>query len=413
MRYLIVFCFSAYFVAISASAEVVSCECPELECDPCLEEQGVKFYSEKCGPQGARIRSCAKPTCTPKDPLPKGCDLSMLLPSEQKSKVGQKIAAAATQKKIEKAVERKLAEFKKEMRGPKVGSVHTAKGPSTLILSDGSQLKIKEGIEVHEKDTVETSLRGHVKILFDDGNVANIKPSSKLKLDQYEMGENKKAILKLIKGKVRSKVKQKYNDNKSSYFRVKTKSAVAVVRGTDFVVEHSEDQRIVTKVSTFEGLVKLKGKSAADEDAAEISAGNQASFIVLSIDQPEVFSDDEINSFIARGYMTPVYSLSKEELKLLNELTEVGEPVERHIGNASKRDANSVCSNPSADVNQCSWLCQNNPKGESRCRTDLPQVNCLRRRCDGNGNWTDENRLPANFFDRCQPHGHKVGPCDY
>ena len=251
-----------------------------------------------------------------------------------------------------------------------------------------------------------------MKILFDDGNVANIKPNSKLKLDQYEMGENNKAILNLIKGKVRSKVKQKYKGNKSSYFEVKTKAAVAGVRGTDFVVEHDEGQRIITKVSTFEGAVELKGKMAAKDEGAEIAAGHQASFIVASADQSEIFSDDEINSFIARGYMTPVYSLSKEELAQLQLLTEVGEPIERQIASANQ-DSGSICEKPAGDINQCAWFCQNNPKGQSRCRTDLPQVNCLRRRCDGNGNWTDENRLPANFFDRCQPYGHKVAPCDY
>ncbi|MEO0335612.1 MAG: FecR family protein, partial [Pseudomonadota bacterium] len=283
-------------------AEVVSCDCPQLTFDSCLEEEGVKFYSEKCGPAGARIRSCAKPTCVPKDPLPKGCDLYLFRPQVAKA-MGRKVASAASQSQAKNATMRKLAAFQKEMRGLKVGSIHTVMGPSYLILPDGKKMRVTKNLEVHEKDTVETSLRGHVKILFDDGNVANIKPNSKLKLDHYEMGDSKKAILNLIKGKVRSKVRQKYKGTKSSQFQVRTKSAVAGVRGTDFVVEHSEDQRIITRVSTFEGSVALRGNSTDEAEIAEIPAGHQASFIVVSNDQSEVFSDDEISDFVARGYM--------------------------------------------------------------------------------------------------------------
>ncbi|NQZ00534.1 MAG: hypothetical protein HRT45_07680, partial [Bdellovibrionales bacterium] len=105
MRYLLALFFTLSLSSVLSQAEVVSCECPELRCDQCMEEEGVKFYSEKCGPSGARIRSCAKPTCVPKDPLPKGCDLLKLTPF-QDTTIGMRVAAAATQKKIKKTVER-------------------------------------------------------------------------------------------------------------------------------------------------------------------------------------------------------------------------------------------------------------------------------------------------------------------
>ncbi|MEO0336449.1 MAG: hypothetical protein AAF202_08645, partial [Pseudomonadota bacterium] len=104
---------------------------------------------------------------------------------------------------------------------------------------------------------------------------------------------------------------------------------------------------------------------------------------------------------------------SKDELEQLASLTEVGEPVDRQLASASREANESICRNPKGDINECAWMCQNNPKGQTRCRTDLPQVNCVRKRCDGNGDWSDENRLPANFFDRCKPDGFKVAPCDY
>src|SRR6056297_2626223 len=49
-----------------------SCNCPKIDCSPCEKQDGLTFYSEKCdGPAG--IRSCSRPTCVPKDPLPASC----------------------------------------------------------------------------------------------------------------------------------------------------------------------------------------------------------------------------------------------------------------------------------------------------------------------------------------------------
>lgn len=408
-RFWLILLFSVSMVlAHYGRADATSCECPKLECDPCFEEQGVTFYSEKCGPNLSRIKSCARPSCVPMEPKPAQCK-SVKAPEKNQS-VARSVASKAKSDKMpvsKKMMDQRLAEFQSEMRGKDVGAVHTVMGKAWLKLPSGEKMKVVKGTRVHEKDQIETMLRGHVKIVFDDGNVANIKPSSKILVQEYSMGKDKRALLKLIKGKVRSKVKQKYEGNDTSYYRVKTKSAVAGVRGTDFVVEYSNKDRLITKVSTIEGEVDFGGSEY--EERVGIKAGQQASFIVASNDS-EVFSDEEISDFVARGYMTPVYNLSAAELDQLNKLTEVGEPVERNIASTKK---SYICSAPKGDLNQCAWVCKNNPKGSKRCRTDLPQVNCVRTKCDANGQWSDESRLPASFYDSCQPRGYKVGPCDY
>ncbi|MCB0408163.1 MAG: FecR domain-containing protein, partial [Bdellovibrionales bacterium] len=380
-----------------------SCDCPKLECEPCFEEQGVTFYSEKCGPNQSRVKSCARPTCVPLDPKPPQCK------SAQNQVQQRKIASTVDKGPLpasKQMMDRRLAEFKNELRGKDVGTVQTVMGKAYLKLPSGEEMKIVQGTRVHEKDGIHTTLRGHVKIVFDDGNIANIKPNSEIIVQEYKMGEGKRAILNLIKGKVRSKVKEKYNGD-TTFYRVKTKSAVAGVRGTDFVVEYNSTDRIITQVTTFEGTVAFGGNES--DEQVDIHPGQQASFIVASNDS-EVFSKDEVNEFVAKGYMTPVYSLSQSELDELVNVTEIGDGTERKIA-STKNEA--ICSSPKAQLNQCAWVCKNNPKGEKRCRTDLPQVNCVRTKCDANGNWADESRLPASFYDSCQPQGFKVGPCDY
>lgn len=401
--WLILFFTVSMVLAHYGKAEVPNCECPKLECDPCFEEQGVTFYSEKCGPNLARIKSCAKPTCVPMEPKPAQCQ-SVSAAQPQRTIASQSVENSPASKKM---MDRRMAEFKSEMRGKEVGAIHTVMGEAIIRLPSGEEMKVVKGTRVHEKDTIKTRNRGHVKILFDDGNVANIKPASEVIVQEYSMGKDKRALLNLIKGKVRSKVKQKYEGSETSYFKVRTKSAVAGVRGTDFVVEYSENERLITKVSTLEGKVDFGGQEY--KERVGINAGQQAAFIVASNDS-EVFSDEEISDFVAKGYMTPVYNLSSAEIEQLNRVTEVGDPVERNIASTK---ASSICSSPKGELNQCAWTCKNNPKGASRCRTDLPQVNCVRTKCDGNGQWSDESRLPASFYDSCQPSGYKVGPCDY
>lgn len=390
------------FTCLPAFAELgESCECPKLECDPCTEEQGVTFYSEKCGPNGARVKSCAKPTCVLIKPTPSQCQTA------KTSTTPNRLPAAKSVQTADDPTKRRLAEFKNEMRGRDVGVIEVIKGDAFVKTPAGKKLKIAKGMRVHEKDKIITRLRGHVKIVFDDGNIVNIKPASEIVVEEYEHGKEKRALLNLIKGKVRSKVKQKYN-GETSYYRVQTKAAVAGVRGTDFVVEYDDGERSVTKISTIEGVVKFGGKNY--EERVDIRGGQAASFIVAANDS-DVFSEDEISEFVAKGYMTPVYDLSAAELEELKTRTEVGDPLANR--KLASQPVDYICSSPQAKLNQCVWICQNNPKGSERCRTDLPQVNCVRKRCNANGDWAEESRLPASFHTSCEPKGHRVDECDY
>ena len=92
---------------------------------------------------------------------------------------------------------------------------------------------------------------------MDDGNVLNINPVSSMKIEAYSGGDGgkKKVLLNVMYGKMRATVNQKY-DGKSESFQVKTKSAVAGVRGTDFLTGY-EPKTNKMSVVTFEGNVEV------------------------------------------------------------------------------------------------------------------------------------------------------------
>lgn len=363
-----------------------SCECPKTDCGPCAEEQGLTFYSEKCGPGAAKVKSCARPTCIPMENPPASC---------------KKADAAADSARTPASAT--AAESKSE-RGAEIGTIKLVEGVAWEKWPDGTRVKVSPGMALHERDTLHTEKDGKVHVEFKDGNLVQVQNDSMVKIDQYEMAEEKrKAVINLLKGQIRSQVKQKYNGQSTSY-QIRTKTAVAGVRGTDFVAAYKEGEKIETEIKTLEGRVVLANLDYSQSLA--VAEGEQAAYVVAA---NTVFGADEINEFVARGYLTPVHKMTGAEIKKLDVATMVGEGAKRDVA-AVKR---SICRAPKAELNQCAWRCENNPKGEKTCRTDLPDVACIRSRCNANGEWAEETRTPASAHDLCGAQGHKVAPCDY
>jgi len=120
----------------------------------------------------------------------------------------------------------------------------------------GQNAKARVGEKVFPKDTVITGKDARAKIVMVDNNEINVSPESQIEIQNYEYDPaagKKDVLLNVIYGKVRSKVEQKY-DGKTSKFQIKTPSAVAGVRGTDFLTGHVAG---VTNVVTFEGKVEF------------------------------------------------------------------------------------------------------------------------------------------------------------
>jgi hypothetical protein len=145
--------------------------------------------------------------------------------------------------------------------------------------STGVTSRAKLGQEVYPKDTIITGKDARAKVVMIDNNELNISPDSHVEIQnyQYNPAENKKnVLLNVLYGKVRSKVEQKY-DGRTSKFQVKTPSAVAGVRGTDFVTSYSQITQKST-VITFRGAVEfgLPGSNGLIQSAVSVTPGKMA-----------------------------------------------------------------------------------------------------------------------------------------
>jgi hypothetical protein len=127
---------------------------------------------------------------------------------------------------------------------------------NVTVTSKGKTASAKVGLKVFEGDVIVTGADSRAKIVMADKNVLNISPDSKLEIAVYKNNQQtgeKKVELKVDQGKVRAGVEQKYDDDKNT-FRIKTPTAVAGVRGTDFSVSFNPRTR-VSQVVTFKGAV--------------------------------------------------------------------------------------------------------------------------------------------------------------
>lgn len=384
------------FPLSGAFAEDALCECPKLSCDDkCEIEEAVTFYSEKC-PDGVRVRSCSRPTCVKKDPFPKLC-------------VGKPMN---NEKPVEDESSRVPAAMPEKIEGKKVGKVDGLKGLAWVMRPGLAEIKLNQGDLVNEKDSVKTGPMSRLEIVFEDANRITLSENSELKISDVKFSEDdtkRDVLLQLLKGKVRSQVNQKYN-GADNQFKVSTKSAVAGVRGTDFVVELKEDlqrDERKTTVSTFSGAVELRGLDRADK--ALVSKGEAADFVQRGL-------NDDTSDLLSRAYLSQVRKMSameQRDLKIETSfLSESGKA--RDVASLSGGYSGpATCAKPDAQFNQCKWQCMNNPSGEKTCRTDMPEVDCQRSVCKADGQWHDQTRLPASQGHLCDPSKTIVAPCDY
>lgn len=130
------------------------------------------------------------------------------------------------------------------------------KGDVKVEAKGKAPVAAKVGMKVNDPDKIIAGKDARAKIVMQDKNVLNISPDTVVVIEQYKTAEvdgKKEVSLNVLYGKVRATVNQKYDGEKSK-FQVKTPSAVAGVRGTDFMVSHVGNQ---SRIVTFEGSVSV------------------------------------------------------------------------------------------------------------------------------------------------------------
>lgn len=105
-------------------------------------------------------------------------------------------------------------------------------------------------ISLYQGDTVITENDSRMEIVFDDATIMKLDSNSKLVIKNLTRGKTAETVLDLIKGKIFGVVKKL---TQQEQFTVKTKMAMAAVKGTELIVETGDED----KVGVYEGSVEV------------------------------------------------------------------------------------------------------------------------------------------------------------
>ena len=180
----------SFFVQNPSFAAESSCECPKLACDPCSSEKGVTFFTEKCGPANAKMRSCARPTCIPLDTATKECPV---LPN---ASTGPREPVVVSQTG---GVPREPTSGANEIAS--VGKVKVLSGSVSVVGADGSSRVVTKDGEVRDGDRLESDKDAAVVVSFAGGNKLHLQPDSALEIKEYKdqaSPASRRALLNLI-----------------------------------------------------------------------------------------------------------------------------------------------------------------------------------------------------------------------
>ncbi|MCP4348229.1 MAG: FecR domain-containing protein [Desulfobacterales bacterium] len=174
-------------------------------------------------------------------------------------------------------------------KGKIIGEILQVQGRAVIIHEDAlSGYRIKKGFPLYKEDTIITEEKSLVRFKLTDMSILTLASETKLVIRKsiYEpVKEERSGFLNIVMGKALFLIK-KLTDFKKSDFKVKTKTAIIGVRGSDFVVIAAKDQTqvialektrleiayleepdIKTVIDDFKRLtVKTSGISGSPED---------------------------------------------------------------------------------------------------------------------------------------------------
>jgi hypothetical protein len=177
----------------------------------------------------------------------------------------------------------------------------------------------------------------------------------------------------------------------------------------DLVFDYDPEKKAL-KLSVLEGRANFRGLE--NDEILPLNSGEEATF-TGSIENGELAVDILLQGRrVARGKMSKV---AKVLASTRETWAQAFAKMQKEDKGVTKHDVDlrsgEICRRPSAKFGLCSWTCEGQKGGGGRCRTDLPNVKCVRLRCDASGRWSDATEISA-ALGSCE-FKTAVRACDY
>lgn len=185
-------------------------------------------------------------------------------------------------------------------------------------------------ISLYQGDTVITEDDSRMEIVFDDATIMKLDSNSRLIIKNLKRAKTAETVLELIKGKIFGVVKKL---TQQEQFTVKTKMAMAAVKGTELIVEAGDED----KVGVFEGSVEV---SNIDMD------GNVLSKVILDKDKEvtvvKKLKGPARTKAMSRNFVKKFNEIKdlRKKIELVRELRRTGKAREHKLERRLKRIQN-------------------------------------------------------------------------
>jgi hypothetical protein len=186
----------------------------------------------------------------------------------------------------------------------------------------------------------------------------------------------------------------------------------------DFVFTY-DPKNVFAEVRALSGSMEFSAMNA--EDVALVTAGQKVRFQGVRESDEIVYDVLLKGKKIPRGKLGLVEPLSDDDIKTYSGQKEKQEQAahQKKIAEEKKarekaKDPQQICDKPGARLNQCAWTCENNLKKEKKvCHLENPEVRCVRRRCNANGEWSEETEISKDKAKNLCGLQPNVKECDY
>ncbi|NBU97519.1 MAG: hypothetical protein EBS19_04755 [Spirochaetia bacterium] len=187
-----------------------------------------------------------------------------------------------------------------------------SKKGNALLLRNNQEIPIQVSSFVMKGDTIRTGEASGVDLEFPNGALLRIKEKSTVSINSILSQEDTEIDIALDRGKIFSKIKNKLKDKE--YFRIRTPTMTAGVRGTEFSVSEED----IPKVMVLEGEVSLEKESLP---ISSVKAGKKAEGESLEISDlsPEEKKELEADSM---SLIPPTTEFKENSQKLLIDFKE-------------------------------------------------------------------------------------------
>lgn len=262
------------------------------------------------------------------------------------------------------------------------------------------QKPLKKGQILKDKAVLKTDAKSEIRLALSSQDVLVIRENSLVILPEIFWKDGAIQDIQLRSGSLRYLCKDKCER------KFITDLYAGVLPAGDFILRYNPESPEVE-------LQVLKGE-------ATFGGLENETQITLKPSEKAVFKgvlEDGIPAYdiLLKGRKVAKGKLADTEIIPAEEILEFQRQEALHIQKVkakpkSKRLASQICDKPWGELNQCVWVCENNPKKAKECKIQQG-AQCVRMRCNANGEWSDRQVLsPSQGQCETKP---LVGACDY